>query len=50
MANAYHEYLARVKAGFRPPTEPAGRCHRCAFHTPTQGHRDGCPDTYRKAV
>jgi len=27
--------------GFPPPTGP-GRCSRCGFHTPTQGHRAGC--------
>jgi hypothetical protein len=32
---------AAKRAGFVPPTGP-GRCETCGFHTPTQGHRDGC--------
>ena len=27
------------------PEAVPGRCNRCGFHTPTQGHRDGCPQT-----
>lgn len=49
MSDAFREFLALKAAGFQPPTG-AGRCSRCAFHTPTQGHRDGCPDDYRKEV
>jgi hypothetical protein len=45
---AYREFLARKAAGFNPPEEPPGRCGRCAFHPPTQGHRDGCPDDKRR--
>ena len=41
---AYTELLALKRKGFRPPNGPK-RCPKCAFHTPTQGHRDGCPDT-----
>lgn len=29
-------------AGFTPPTGP-GRCPRCGWHTPTQGHHPDCP-------
>ncbi len=39
---AYDDFLALKRGGFRPPTG-AGRCRKCAFHTRTQGHRDGCP-------
>lgn len=45
----YHDYLAKRRNGFAPPTEPPGRCPYCACHTPTQGHRDGCPDDRRAA-
>lgn len=27
---------------FQPPTGH-GRCPACGFHTPTQGHPEGCP-------
>ena len=46
MNTAWRDFIDALKAGFRPPTGP-GRCPRCAFHTATQGHRDGCPDGAR---
>lgn len=39
---AQMEFLALKSRGFRPPSGP-NRCPSCAFHTPTQGHREGCP-------
>ena len=39
----YHDYLAKRRNGFKPPTG-AGRCRACALHIKTQGHRDGCPE------
>ncbi len=44
---AYTDYLALIDAGFTPPAGP-GRCPQCAFHTPTQGHRQGCPTARKK--
>ncbi len=34
---------------FLPPTG-RDRCVRCGFHTPTQGHRDGCPFHHQKGA
>lgn len=44
----YHDLLVKKANGFRPPTG-RGRCTRCGFHTPTQRHRDGCPDDGKMA-
>jgi hypothetical protein len=33
--------LPSGRTGFSPPTGP-DCCATCGFHTPTQGHRDGC--------
>lgn len=41
------DFLSTVERGFIPPSGP-GRCTDCGFHTPTQGHRHGCPS--RKAA
>lgn len=40
----WQQFLTAKRAGFTPPTGP-GRCKRCGFHIPTQGHRDGCNTT-----
>lgn len=45
---AYADFLALVRNGFRPPSGPK-RCRKCALHTPTQGHREGCPSDKRRA-
>lgn len=42
LVSDYDDYLALTKAGFTAP-KGAGRCHKCAFHIHTQGHRQGCP-------
>lgn len=39
----YAEQQKRWKAmGYTPP-KGKGRCPACGWHTPTQGHPDGCP-------
>lgn len=34
-------------AGAAPVVTGPDRCERCSFHVPTQGHRDGCPNSER---
>lgn len=43
----WDELVSATRRGFTLPTG-YGRCTACGFHTPTQGHRHGCPN--RKAA
>lgn len=43
----YTDYLAmRAATGYKPP-QGRDRCHKCGLHTPTQRHRQGCPEEAR---
>jgi hypothetical protein len=43
----WDDYQTLLANGFQPPRGP-GRCERCAFHTLTQGHRAGCPNSGKR--